>query len=171
MNNQYKILLVGDKNVGKSSLIHRHLTGHFNEDYTPTLGVDLDPLTFSTNYDPITFNVWDCAGNPDYEGLGIQGYGIQTDAAIVMFDLTLVPTYHNAYDWIENVRDVCGDIPIIVCGNKFDCPNKMKSKNITIHEDEGTRYYDISSRSNYNFEKPFLDIARQLTGHDDLVFV
>jgi GTP-binding nuclear protein Ran len=48
---------------------------------------------------------------------------------------------------------------------------KLRAKSITFHRKNNMQYYDISARSNYNFEKPFLWLARKLTGKDDLAFV
>jgi GTP-binding nuclear protein Ran len=52
---------------------------------------------------------------------------------------------------------VCENIPIVLCGNKVDVKErKVKAKTITFHRKKNLQYYDISAKSNYNFEKPFL---------------
>jgi len=52
---------------------------------------------------------------------------------------------------------VCENIPIVLCGNKVDVKErKVKAKAITFHRKKNLQYYDISAKSNYNFEKPFL---------------
>lgn len=67
---------------------------------------------------------------------------------------------------------MCEHIPIVLCGNKVDCKDrKVKPKDIHFHRKKNLQYYDISAKSNYNFEKPFLYIARKLTGDNDLKFV
>lgn len=48
---------------------------------------------------------------------------------------------------------------------------KVKAKAITFHRKKNLQYYDISARSNYNFEKPFLWLARKLSGDPNLEFV
>jgi len=48
---------------------------------------------------------------------------------------------------------------------------KVKAKNITFHRKKNLQYFDISAKSNYNFEKPFLWLARKLTGDPNLQFV
>jgi GTP-binding nuclear protein Ran len=60
----------------------------------------------------------------------------------------------------------------VLCGNKVDIKDrKVKAKNITFHRKKNLQYYDISAKSNYNFEKPFLWLARKLLGDPNLVFV
>jgi GTP-binding nuclear protein Ran len=63
---EFKIVLVGDGGVGKTSFIERHKRGSFDEKYVPTQGVDVTPLTFNTNYGLVTFKVWDCAGREKF---------------------------------------------------------------------------------------------------------
>lgn len=65
---------------------------------------------------------------------------------------------------------VCENIPIVLCGNKVDVKErKVKAKTITFHRKKNLQYYDISAKSNYNFEKPFLWLARKLVGNPQLV--
>jgi GTP-binding nuclear protein Ran len=67
---------------------------------------------------------------------------------------------------------VCENIPIVLCGNKVDVKErKVKAKTITFHRKKNLQYYDISAKSNYNFEKPFLWLARKLVGNPQLEFV
>lgn len=67
---------------------------------------------------------------------------------------------------------VCENIPIVLCGNKVDIKDrKVKAKAIVFHRKKNLQYYDISAKSNYNFEKPFLWLARKLVGDPNLDFV
>lgn len=59
---EFKLILVGDGGVGKTTFVKRHLTGEFEKKYVATLGVEVHPLVFHTNRGPIKFNVWDTAG-------------------------------------------------------------------------------------------------------------
>jgi GTP-binding nuclear protein Ran len=57
----------------------------------------------------------------------------------------------------------------VLCGNKVDIKErKVKAKSITFHRKKNLQYYDISAKSNYNFEKPFVYLARKLSGNNDL---
>jgi GTP-binding nuclear protein Ran len=71
---------------------------------------------------------------------------------------------------IGDLVRVCENIPIVLCGNKVDVKErKVKAKTITFHRKKNLQYYDISAKSNYNFEKPFLWLARKLVGNPQLV--
>ncbi|KAH8623526.1 GTP-binding nuclear protein [Alternaria alternata] len=89
-----------------------------------------------------------------------------------MFDVTSRITYKNVPNWHRDLVRVCENIPIVLTGNKVDVKErKVKAKSITFHRKKNLQYYDISAKSNYNFEKPFLWLARKLVGNQSLDFV
>ena len=101
-----------------------------------------------------------------------------------MFDVTSRVTYKNVPNWHRDLVRVCENIPIVLTGNKVDIKDrKVKAKSIVFHRKKNlqvlilfylnftylhfatglmfvSQYYDISAKSNYNFEKPFLWLAR-----------
>jgi len=167
----FKLVLVGDGGVGKTTFVKRHRTGEFEKKYIATMGVEVSPLPFFTNLGPVVFNIWDTAGQEKFGGLR-DGYYIGGQAAIIMFDVTARVTYKNVPHWHKDLVRVCENIPIVLVGNKIDCKDrKVKPKDITFHRKKNLQYYDISAKSNYNFEKPFLYIVRKLTGDANAHFV
>ena len=89
-----------------------------------------------------------------------------------MFDVTSRVTYKNVPNWHRDLVRVCESIPIVLCGNKVDIKDrKVKAKSIVFHRKKNLQYYDISAKSNYNFEKPFLWLARKLIGDPNLELV
>lgn len=66
---EFKLILVGDGGVGKTTFVKRHITGEFEKKYVATLGVQVYPLKFYTNMGLIQFNVWDTAGQEKFGGL------------------------------------------------------------------------------------------------------
>ncbi|GKY90482.1 hypothetical protein MPSEU_000022000 [Mayamaea pseudoterrestris] len=168
---EFKLILVGDGGVGKTTFVKRHLTGEFEKKYVATLGVEVHPLLFHTNRGPIRFNCWDTAGQEKFGGLR-DGYYIQGQCAIIMFDVTSRITYKSVPNWHRDLTRVCENIPICLVGNKVEIKDrKVKAKQITFHRKKNLQYYDISAKSNYNFEKPFLWLARKLAGDNSLQFV
>jgi len=167
----FKLVLVGDGGTGKTTFVKRHLTGEFEKKYIATLGVEVHPLTFSTNFGTICFNVWDTAGQEKFGGLR-DGYYIQGQCGIIMFDVTARITYKNVPNWYRDLERVCENIPIVLCGNKVDVKErKVKTATVTFHRKKNLQYFEISAKSNYNFEKPFLWLARKVVGNNSLEFV
>jgi GTP-binding nuclear protein Ran len=97
---------------------------------------------------------------------------IQGQCAIIMFDVTSRITYRSVPNWHRDLTRVCENIPIVLCGNKVEVKDrKVKAKQITFHRKKNLQYFEISAKINYNFEKPFLWIARKLAANNDLQFV
>ncbi|EHA8587455.1 GTP-binding nuclear protein Ran-A1 [Cocos nucifera] len=167
----FKLVIVGDGGTGKTTFVKRHLTGEFEKKYEPTIGVEVHPLDFFTNCGKIRFYCWDTAGQEKFGGLR-DGYYIHGQCAIIMFDVTARLTYKNVPTWHRDLCRVCENIPIVLCGNKVDVKNRqVKAKMVTFHRKKNLQYYEISAKSNYNFEKPFLYLARKLAGDPSLHFV
>ena len=167
---EFKCVLVGDGGVGKTTYVKRHENGDFEKVYVPTRGAEVHRLTFSTSCGPITFNCWDTAGQEKFGGLR-DGYYVDADCAILMFDVTSRSSYDSLANWHRDLTRVCGNIPIVMVGNKCDMKERrVKTKMINFHQRKNMPYFDISAKSNYNFEKPFRWLARKLTQTPDLQF-
>jgi GTP-binding nuclear protein Ran len=132
--------------------------------------VEVHPLDFETSRGKLLFYCWDTAGQEKFGGLR-DGYYIHGNCAIIMFDVTSRLTYKNVPTWHRDLVRVCENIPIVLCGNKVDVKNRqVKAKVVTFHRKKNLQYYEISAKSNYNFEKPFLYLARKLVGDPNLAF-
>ncbi len=154
-----------------------------------TIGVEVHPLDFTTNRGKLRFYCWDTAGQEKFGGLR-DGYYIHGQCAIIMFDVTSRLTYKNVPTWHRDLCRfiyifhmhiplllvlrflfvftcrVCENIPIVLCGNKVDVKNRqVKPKQVTFHRKKNLQYHEISAKSNYNYEKPFLYLARKLVGY------
>ncbi len=151
---QYKIVLVGDGEVGKSTYVNRLITGDFKKVSVPTIGCEIHPFSYSNS----VVNLWDCAGKNEYSSLG-EGYWSDADGAIVMFDVMNHESYDNLPKWMNRLRTHVPDTQIVICGNKVDCKGRKVFK---IPRRYKVPYFDLSVKSNYNFEKPikyFIDLS------------
>jgi GTP-binding nuclear protein Ran len=165
-----KLVLVGDGGVGKTTYVKRHQTGEFEKKYIPTMGVQVSQLGFQTTQGPLVYNIWDTAGQERFGGLR-EGYYLEAQCAIVMFDVTSPATYRNVATWHRDLVRVCPNIPIVLVGNKIDVRDrKVPAKRVTFHKKNNMRYFEISAKSNYHFEMPFLSLARQLADDPNLQF-
>jgi GTP-binding nuclear protein Ran len=88
-----------------------------------------------------------------------------------MFDVGSRTSYKNLNYWYNEVSKIAPDIPIVICGNKCDIQErKVFPRDITFHRFHNLQYYDISAKSNYNYEKPFLYLIQKVLGSDDTQF-
>jgi GTP-binding nuclear protein Ran len=167
----WKLIVIGDGGTGKTTFIRRHLSGEFEKRYVPTVGAEVHPLKFHTSRGVVNFDVWDTSGQEKF-GAMRTAYYLGSDCCILFFDVTSRMTYKNIPTWHKDVTRVCELIPIVLCGNKVDVKDrKVLAKQITFHRKKNIAYFDVSAKSNYNFEKPFLHLCRKLAGDDTLTFV
>ena len=168
---EYKLVLCGDGGTGKTTFVKRHLTGEFEKKYIATLGVEVHPMEFCTTRGVIRFQVWDTAGQEKLSCLR-DGYYIGAHCAIIMFDVCSRATYKNVTKWYKELTRVCENILIVLVGNKVDVADrKVKASQILFPKKYGIQYYDISAKSNYQFEKPFLYLLKKLSGDPNLTLV
>jgi len=160
-----KTLLVGACGAGKTVFLTRHLTGEFEKRYIETEEVQTSSLKFPSTVGEIVFDIHDHPGSCIIDGrIKRNNY----DAAIVMFDVTSRVSFKEANNYILIVRSRFPSIPIVLCGSKVDCvERKVKIIEIsTSIRKNGVVFYDISAKSYYNFEKPFLSIVHSLIGSE-----
>ncbi len=148
-----KIIIVGDAYCGKTAFINRHMTGDFARNYIATFATSVSHLPATEDGTHVPLSIWDGATESDYK---------DADGVIIMFDVTRRSTYESLDDWFSKVRNVLPPrVPIVVCGNKVDAPNRVvRPGHIRFHRIHNLQYYDISVRSNYNYDKPFSYLIR-----------
>ncbi|CAD8109980.1 unnamed protein product [Paramecium primaurelia] len=168
---EFKLVVVGDGAVGKTTFVKRHLTGEFEKKYLATQGVEVSQVVFYTTHGPIRLVIWDTAGQEKLGGLR-EGYYIGAHCAIIMFDVTSRISYKNVPKWHKDLTRICENIPIVLVGNKVDSKDrKVKARQITFHRKVNIQYYDVSAKSNYQYEKPFLYLLRRLANDANLSLV
>ena len=167
----FKIVLVGDSQVGKTTWIYRNMEDKFNDKYSASVGRSINQLVFQTNRGPICFQVWDIAGDERRCGLR-EGYYHGADGALVMFDVTNKTSFNTVERWHRNITTFCGDLPVVTLGNKVDLVDrKVKLKDLKIFTPKRWRYFGTSAKSGYNLHSPFLFLARKLVNDPTLQFL
>eukprot|EP01122_Echinamoeba_exundans_P011524 TRINITY_DN460_c0_g1_i1.p1 TRINITY_DN460_c0_g1~~TRINITY_DN460_c0_g1_i1.p1 ORF type:complete len:295 (-),score=63.88 TRINITY_DN460_c0_g1_i1:48-932(-) len=169
----FKIILVGDVGVGKTTFGRRFLTGDFLERYDATIGIEVHVFELETNKGKVGFKVWDVAADPRFAALRF-GHYMAGQAAIIMFDVTSRVTYKTVPNWFAEVSDVCDGIPMVLVGNKVDCnatDRQVQPKQILFHRKKNIPYVNMSVKTNYNIEKPLLHLVRALKTDESIEFV
>ena len=166
-----KIAIIGDGGVGKTTYMKRFLTGEFTKFYIPTIGADLTVLDYNTTKEKIKFIVMEYAGQEKFS-TSLNRYH-DTFGAIVMFDITNRLSFKSIIQWANDYKQKCPNGLIIFCGNKVDIntkhiPNSEICRVTNLFKD--SIFFQISAKSNYNFEKPFLSFARSYFKDDQLNF-
>merc|ERR1719222_1552705 len=117
---QFKLVLLGESAVGKSSLVLRFVKGQFHEFQESTIGAAFLTQTVCLDDTTVKFEIWDTAGQERYHSLAPMYYrGAQ--AAIVVYDITNADTFERAKTWVKELqRQASPNIVIALAGNKAD---------------------------------------------------
>jgi small GTP-binding protein len=116
---EFKILLVGDPAVGKSSLILRFVEDRFDKEYKASIGVDIMSKTINIEEKVARLVIWDIASQEKFKRFRSSFYQ-QVSGVLLVFDLTRPETLESAGDWIREVKEHAESIEIVLIGNKCD---------------------------------------------------
>ena len=161
---EYKVVMIGNGGVGKTSIIKRLRSGEFQPQYVPTLGVEVIPIRINTNYGVVQFNVWDCAGQECLSGLSDQHY-FQANACIGVIEKGNESSVRMLIHELKH--DSFQNIPVVTILNKME----IETNKNEAHMDVFPEAIMVSAKNNHNLHTPFVLIARQLTGLNDLCLI
>ena len=120
---RYKITVVGDVRVGKTSLISKYTLGTFEMDYVETIGAQFSKYDKDINGDNIRLLFWDIAGQRDFDFLRPSFYR-DTNAAIIVYSLEDNKlgelSIKNIQNWNQEITQFCGNVPTVLFANKID---------------------------------------------------
>ena len=125
-NRRINIGLVGNKSVGKTSLIKRFALGEDFDNHratVTTIGVDRTTLQVAVHNEPIDVVMWDPAGQV-HLGTMTKTYFNQVDAIVLVFDMTEADTFEGVLRWFKQIQEV-KECPIIILGNKSDLKDQL----------------------------------------------
>ena len=117
----FKITVIGDGAVGKTSLIKKYTQGGFRKEYISTLGTQFSKYEEVIDGEKVELYLWDIAGQDSFQALR-QRFYTGSSGAIIVFshDPDQVQTYEHVSKWLSDLKTHCGNIPIILFGNKAD---------------------------------------------------
>ena len=131
----YKIVVLGDISVGKTSILSRFRYGVFEPEYMPTLGIDFFSQNLFYEDKTIRLILWDTAGEERFRSL-IPSYLKNADCIIIVFDITNKDSFNSLNKWLTDSKNNASEGTIyIICGNKSDLKEKR-----TVNENEIDEY-------------------------------
>lgn len=178
---QFKICLIGDGYVGKTSARRKFLDKSFKTNYIPTLGVDFARKTVTYRQYMTDLIIWDIAGQPLFQNLRKRYYD-GAHGLILVYSVVNRESFDNARQWLVEAKGFMGKLPpLIIAGNKTDLRARY-SKEETVTTDEGIKFtedislemrvpayfIETSALTGDNIDKAFRELAKMMLGIEDI---
>ena len=164
-----KVLIIGDSNVGKTSILFRYVFNKFDEQNMPTLGAGFKTKeVFFTdegqNQGRMKLNLWDTAGQEKFDAL-TKMYFNGAEAALIVYDVTNTLSFEKAQKWVKDLDDNEASESILkfLVGNKSDMLDQIE-----VSAQQGSEYakqinanfFEVSAKENTQISELFTEIAR-----------
>eukprot|EP00826_Nyctotherus_ovalis_P054897 TRINITY_DN723_c0_g1_i15.p1 TRINITY_DN723_c0_g1~~TRINITY_DN723_c0_g1_i15.p1 ORF type:complete len:207 (+),score=77.79 TRINITY_DN723_c0_g1_i15:129-749(+) len=164
-----KVVIIGDSNVGKTSLMQQYIQNTFSCQYKATIGAEFLSKEVLIDDQLVTMQIWDTAGQEKYQSVQRVFYR-GTDGCIIVYDLTSPGSFANVEKWREEFFNSANlentqNFPMVIVGNKADLTMERKvphEKAVKWCKENGELdHYETSAKTAINVKEAFEGIARK----------
>ena len=165
-----KICIIGDSSVGKSNFLFKFIEGQFSPLHVATIGFDYKSriITLPNFKKKVKLQIWDTAGQEKYMSVNKNLFQ-RVQGVILMYDITSRETFERLNIWLNIIKQMTNDIPIVLVGNKLDLEDNEDDGRI-IEYGEGEDFakendfdfFEVSAKNGTNVEKAFISIAEKI---------
>ncbi|GAB9468964.1 Ras family gtpase [Globisporangium polare] len=164
---KFKVVLLGEGRVGKTSILLRYIKGEYDERQVSTLQASYLDKRLVVDNAKVQLSLWDTAGQERFHALGPIYYR-DADGALLVYDITDEESFKKVRTWVKELRRIVGDdIDIVIAGNKVDLQRNRK-----VNEEEARRYaesvgathFNTSAKLNRGLEDVFVDLTKRMLG-------
>lgn len=160
----FKVVIVGEAGVGKTSLILRYTQDRFLGEYITTIGTNFAVKTLNVDGEQIKLQLWDLGGQDQFMRIR-SFYYPGARAAMIVYSVADRKTFSAIPRWAKEVGSVCGDIPFTLLGNKIDLNTERH-----VEKDEGTdqaskikaEFFETSAKTGELINGAFTSVARRI---------
>jgi len=162
---QFKVVLLGEGRVGKTSLVLRYIEKKFDEKTPSTIQASFQTKLLTIDGQSVTLAVWDTAGQERFHALGPIYYR-DANGALLVYDITDNDSFARVQNWVKELRKMLGtDIVLAIAGNKCDLE---RNRVVPIDKAEafatsvGARHYSTSAKLNKGVDDLFLELTKRM---------
>lgn len=163
---RYKIIVLGESDVGKTCLLHKYKEDDFRQSLMTTIGVDTVSKNIVIDGRNIMLNIWDTAGQERFFSI-TKSYYRNADGILLIFDISDERTFSCVDRWFRRIKEETGNVPLFLVGNKRDkldsaSYHAMESSFRSKAREMNARYYATSAKTGENVSNIFEDMAMTL---------
>jgi len=175
----FKVVVLGESGVGKTSLLLRYVENKFTINTKSTIGSDFLSKDIEVDGKPVTLQIWDTAGQERFQGLGTSFYR-GADGVMFVFDYGRKKTFDELPNWkkaflIQIGQDHNKDFPVLILGNKMDLEDRQVTKKEAQDwcGSQNLPFFETSAKEGVNVEKAFQELTKMMlarTNDDDVKY-
>ena len=163
----FKVLLLGDSEVGKSCFLMRYSDNVFVENYITTIGLDYKLKTVKLdNGKTIKVQLWDTAGQDKYRTIA-KNYYKGSHGILLLYDITKISSFDNIREWIRDIKEEVDENAILfLIGNKIDLSDKRvitKEKGTELAGEYKIPFFEASAKSGENVDEIFKALYKKIS--------
>eukprot|EP01118_Nematostelium_gracile_P000616 TRINITY_DN1066_c0_g4_i1.p1 TRINITY_DN1066_c0_g4~~TRINITY_DN1066_c0_g4_i1.p1 ORF type:complete len:219 (+),score=66.32 TRINITY_DN1066_c0_g4_i1:38-658(+) len=161
----FKITIIGDSGVGKSSILLRFTDDNFDEGHPCTIGVDFKTQVMELSGKTINLSIWDTAGQEKFRSL-TSSYYRGTQGIILVYDVTKRTSFSSIEHWLEEVENYAtnADVIKLLVANKIDLPDREVSKEegIRFARKKSMIYIETSAKTKMGIQQTFQELVQKI---------
>jgi len=154
----FKLLIIGNSSVGKTSFLFRYADDSFTSAFVSTVGIDFKVKTVFRNDKRVKLQIWDTAGQERYRTI-TTAYYRGAMGFILMYDITNEDSFNAVQDWITQIKNYSWDnAQIILVGNKCDMEDEravVPDRGRQLAESLNVEFFETSAKDNINVRETF----------------
>lgn len=166
---RFKIVLVGDHDVGKQEILRRYVDNVFQGRYVTTVAVDLKVKTVEVDGKKIKLQLWDTVGNDRFRSL-ITSYFRGAQGVMLVYDVASERSFYSIRDWVRQLEQYATPEAVrMIIGNRCDQESRTVSteNGQELADELGFRFFEISPRTGKNVSLAFTTLTREIMGKMD----
>lgn len=161
----FKLLLIGDSGVGKTSILFKFSEDTFSPAFISTIGIDFKIRTITVDGKKIKLQVWDTAGQERFRTI-TTAYYRGAMGIMLVYDVSNMKSFENISNWIRNIEmHATSDVELMILGNKCDIADKRqvsKERGEQLALQHSIKFMETSAKANINIEDAFTTLARDI---------
>lgn len=166
----FKIIIIGDTDVGKTNILSRFINEYFDPNTKQTIGVEFSTKILTIDDKNIKVQLWDTAGQERYRAI-ISSYYRGASGVIIVYDVTNRTSFMNIKNWYEELEHRSNYYHILLIGNKADL---IEERQVSIEEGQkfaskyGLDFFETSASNGQNIDNIFTHLVNKILTSGDL---